>query len=41
VGAVFSPFYHSSTDNISFNLNLAFWTTLLWIVLIKAITVAR
>ena len=28
VGAVFSLFCHSKTDNISFNLNLAFWTTL-------------
>ena len=28
VGAVSSLFCHSTTDNISFNLNLAFWTTL-------------
>ena len=28
MGAVFSLFCHSKTDNISFKLNLAFWTTL-------------
>ena len=28
VGAVSSLFCHSTTDNISFNLNLAFWTAL-------------